>query len=440
MREEDYWRSLLRELVKLPTETPWLELKTNNRDPQQIGEYISALANAAALARRSSGYLIWGIDDASHDLLGTDFDPAKTRKGAEELESWLLRLLTPKVNFRFVSISTNGKKFVLLEVDAASHNPVQFGGTEYVRIGSYKKKLKDFPEKEKELWRIFDETPFEQQVAMGQVSSEWVISQLSHPLYFELTGLMIPELRSDILNYFESERFIAKDLNGQWNILNLGALLFARELHSFSGLARKVVRVVVYRGNNKLETIQEWNLTKGYAHGFQSLIEFIENRIILSETIESGIRKTLYRFPRLAVRELVANALIHQEFNITGTGPIVEIFDNRIEITNPGLPCIPVNRFVDSPPQSRNERLASFMRRIGICEERGSGIDKVVLETEHQKLPPPLFEVTEQHTTCVLFAYREFKAMDRQERMRACHLHACIKFVDSPQCQDSCRT
>jgi predicted HTH transcriptional regulator len=93
------------------------------------------------------------------------------------------------------------------------------------------------------------------------------------------------------------------------------------------------------------------------------------------------------------VRELVANALIHQDFSLSGAGPMVEIFDGRIEITNPGEPLVDTDRFLDSPPTSRNEGLASLMRRFRICEERGSGIDKVVAQLELYQLPPPVFEV-----------------------------------------------
>lgn len=134
-------------------------------------------------------------------------------------------------------------------------------------------------------------------------------------------------------------------------------------------------------------------------------------------------------FPELAIRELVANAIIHQEFHLTGTGPMVEIFAGRMEITNPGLPLVQTDRFLDSPPRSRNEALASFMRRIGVCEERGSGVDKVVIQTEVFQLPAPLFEATDEHTRVVLFAHREFKAMDKADRIRAAYLHACLRYV-----------
>ena len=135
-------------------------------------------------------------------------------------------------------------------------------------------------------------------------------------------------------------------------------------------------------------------------------------------------------FPELAVRELVANALIHQDFFVTGAGPMVEIFDDRMEITNPGEPLVAAERFVDLPPKSRNEALASLMRRFRICEERGSGIDKVVFQVELYQLPAPIFEVPRGSTRAVLFAHRPLREMDKADRVRACYLHACLKYVN----------
>ena len=141
------------------------------------------------------------------------------------------------------------------------------------------------------------------------------------------------------------------------------------------------------------------------------------------------MRRNLPEFPEPAVRELVANALIHQDFSVTGAGPMIEIFDGRIEITNPGEPLVDTERFLDSPPASRNEALASLLRRFDICEERGSGIDKVVAQVEGHQLPAPLFEAPPGFTRVVLFARKPMADMDRAERVRACYLHACLKYV-----------
>jgi len=218
--------------------------------------------------------------------------------------------------------------------------------------------------------------------------------------------------------------------SGRWNITNLGAILFAKRLADFRSIRRKAVRVVAYKGNSRVETIREQEGTKGYAVGFEGLINFINALIPSNEVITKALRKTLPMYPELAVRELVVNALIHQDFFISGSGPMVEIFTDRMEITNPGRPLVQTDRFLDTPPRSKNEALASFMRRIGVCEERGSGIDKVVFQTELYQLPAPVFEVVDDNTRAVLFSHRPLTKMDKADRVRACYLHSCLKYVN----------
>lgn len=428
-RAPDYLQSLLSELLKLPNEVEWVEFKHNNDNPDEIGEYLSALANAAALTGKVHAYLVWGVENETHEIIGTSFDPTKTRVGSEELESWLLRLLSPRINFRFYPLVTHDKPVVLLEISAAFRHPVQFKGTEFIRIGSYKKKLKEFPEKERELWRVFDRIPFEREIAAENVTVEEVLKLIDYPAYFDLLSLPLPEGRSGLLAALAAEEMIAPGKSGTWSITNLGALLFAKRLADFRHLKRKAVRVILYKGEGRVETIREQEGTKGYATGFEGLIGLITNLLPSNEVIGQALRKEVPMFPELAIRELVANAIIHQDFHLTGTAPMVEIFSNRMEISNPGLPLVKTDRFLDSPPKSRNETLASFMRRIGVCEERGSGVDKVVFQTEFYQLPAPLFETTDEHTRAVLFAHREFREMDKDDRIRACYLHACLRYV-----------
>jgi len=85
------FRSKIDELLRLPSETEWVEFKHNNDNPQEIGEYLSAISNGAALHGKRTGYLVWGIQDGSHAVLGTTFRPKQAKKGNENLESWLLR-------------------------------------------------------------------------------------------------------------------------------------------------------------------------------------------------------------------------------------------------------------------------------------------------------------------------------------------------------------
>jgi predicted HTH transcriptional regulator len=428
-RSKDYFLGILQELRKLPTETEWVEFKHNNDNPEEIGEYLSALANSAALAGKVNAYMAWGVDNSTHDIIGSSFRPMLCKIGNEELENWLLRQLAPKINFRFHELTVDELSVVLLEIGAAFRHPVQFRNSEYIRVGSYKKKLKDFPEKERELWRVFDKTPFEREIAAENIGPEELFRLLDYPAYFDLLKSPLPESRDGILAALQADEMIAPGKSGKWNITNLGAVLFAKKLSDFRGLKRKAVRVIQYKGENRVVTVREQEGAKGYACGFEGLIGFVINLLPSNEVIGQALRREVPMFPELAIRELVANAIIHQDFHITGTAPMVEIFSNRMEITNPGLPLVKTDRFLDSPPKSRNELIASFMRRIGVCEERGSGIDKVVFQTEFYQLPAPIFESSDEHTRSVLFAHRELREMAKEDRTRACYLHACLRYV-----------
>ena len=425
-------RSLLKELCKLPAETEWVEFK-HNADVLKLGEYISAQANSAALLGKQTAYLVYGVEDATHTVVGTTFKPSQQKHKQQEIENWLLQKLSPKIHFNFhefLAGPEDNLPVVILEVQPAAHHPVQFDGVEYIRSGSYKKKLKDFPEKERELWRVFDKTPFERQLAATNITADEVLKLLEYPAYFDLTGLPLPENRVGILEALVADQLIQETDGGRWDITNLGAIMFARKLQSFQHLGRKAVRLILYRGNSRIETVREIPGNKGYAVGFEGLIDYLKTLLPSNEEIGKAFRKEEPMYPELAIRELVANAIIHQDFSITGTGPMIELFDTRMEITNPGVPLVATDRFLDSPPRSRNEALASFMRRVNICEERGTGIDKVVFQTELYQLPAPIFEVTDHHTRSILSSYKTFAEMDKEERARACYLHCCLKYVN----------
>ena len=297
-------------------------------------------------------------------------------------------------------------------------------------MSSYKKRLKDFPERARALWRVFDETPFEDRISAERVRDHEVLRILDYPAYFDLLDRPLPENRFGILNALAGDNLIRRCDAGGWNVTSLGAVLFAKRLGDLRNLRRKAVRVIQYRGNSRIETVREHVCSKGYASGFEGLIGFIDGLLPSNEMIEHGLRKTVPSFPEPAVRELVANSLVHQDFFITGTGPMVEVFEDRIEFTNPGQPLVDAQRFVDSAPRSRNESLASLMRRIGICEERGSGWDKVVSQTEFYQLPAPLVEAGRHYTRVALFGPRPLAGMDKSEKVRATYLHACLSYVN----------
>lgn len=422
--------ALVDDLRLLPSETAWVEFKHNNSDPQTIGILISALANSARLADKHTAYLVWGIQDSTHAVLGTSFVPSGASVQGQPLEFWLSQRLRPAPALQFKEVGHPGGRVVLLEIPAATPTPVEFERSAYIRVGSATPRLSDHPERLRALWAKLQPFAWEGGMAAEFLSADDVLDRLDYPSYFNLTERRLPDNRQGIFEQLSNEHLIIADVGGRWNITNLGAILFAKRLDSFDRLARKAVRVMAYGGASRAHAVihrQDGQL--GYASGFERLLTYINGLLPANEHIGQALREEQPMYPKIAVRELVANALIHQDMTITGAGPTIELFSDRIEITNPGKPLIDPRRFIDMPPRSRNESLASLMRRMRICEEQGSGVDKVVNAVELFQLPAPDFRVDGDNTKAVLFAPRSFAHMTAAERVRACYQHAVLRFL-----------
>lgn len=272
---------------------------------------------------------------------------------------------------------------------------------------------------------------FEEQIAYTDLSADGVLKALDYDAYFTMSGRRLPDDKSSMVSALENEALVALDINDSWSITNMGAILFAKNIDHFKSLSRKAVRVIVYKGINKIEANKETIGKKGYASGFEGLIAYIMDQLPTNEAINHAIRQEHKMYPEVAIREFVANALIHQDFSITGTSVMIEIYADRMEITNPGVPLIDVNRFIDTAPRSRNEALASLLRRLKICEERGSGVDRALASIEAFQLPAPKFERAEDYTKVTMYAHRQLTKMDKEDRVRACYQHCCLLYVSN---------
>lgn len=422
------YNQLIENLLKQQTEKEWFEFKTNNPLHEDIGKYVSALSNSAFLCGRKYAYLIWGIQD-DKSVSGTTFNPTTVKIGNEDLENWLQKMLQPKLDFRFIEYVYQGKKLIILTIPVTLTEPVKYKNRAYIRVGSYVKPLDEYPDKERTMWQSLSHQSFEDGIAKDFLSYDEVLELLDYTQYYEKLEKPIPETKAHFLDSLISEHFVCTNDDGSYAVTNLGAILLARNLNSFDNLSRKAVRVIQYKATDRTETTSEIQGQKGYFVGFEGLLGYISNVLPKNEIIAQAIRQNTTLYPLLAIRELVANALVHQDFTIHGTGPTIEIFSDRIEITNPGIPLIETIRFMDEPPQTRNEKICAFMRRVGICEERGSGIDKVVNLAEAYQLPAPDFRAKTNHTVALLFAPIPFKKMDRNDRVRACYQHASLLYI-----------
>lgn len=427
---DDYYRGLVERLRRLPTETEWVEFKVNNENPQMIGEYISALSNSAALNEKEMAYILWGIDDATHEVTGTNFSPSETKKGNQELENWLAGLTTPDVDFFFKEVTVDGNRVIVLEIPKATVRPVSFNGTEFIRIGSYKKKLKDFPEKERALWRSFENTAYELRTTVSNVTEEEVTALLDCAGYYTLLKLPLPTNRAGIIHNMLDEEFIREMDNGNYEITNMGALLLAKDLNNFRNLKRKAIRVIQYKGNGRTHALREKIFTRGYAVEFDAICDYINTLVPQNEEIESGSRIEHRMFPEKAVREMVSNLIIHQQLDVRGAGPMMEIFDTKIEASNPGGLLVDVNRIIDTAPHARNESMASFLRMARICEERGSGFDRMEEGMSDLKIPAPKVETGDDFTRTKLYWYPSLKDWKKEDRIRTCYLATCYYYVN----------
>ncbi|GAA4815585.1 transcriptional regulator [Marinicella pacifica] len=423
---------LVEEILANNNEFTCVEFKHNNSDTEMIGKLISALSNAARIEQQDFAYVIWGVEDESKNILGTKFDPDTKKVGNQVFIMWLTQKLKPRLAFSFRKVKHPEGLLVLLEIPAVINTPVEFDKISYVRIGSATPRLSDFPEHHKKLIVNLRPYNWEKAIAKSFVTSDEVLKLLDYTSYFKFTNQNLPDNKSGILERLAGDFLIVKDVGSHWNITNLGAILFAENLDDFgSSVSRKGIRFVSYDGENKAGTIkQRIDGKRGYARAFEGIVSYINDLLPVNEHIGQVRRQSMLLFPEIAIREIIANAIIHQDFTISGMGPLVELFDSRLEVTNPGKSLVKPDRMIDLPPRSRNEALASLMRRMNFCEEQGTGLDKVVISIEIHQLPPPKFQENDDSMRVVLFSPRSFADMSVNERVRACYQHAIIRYLE----------
>jgi len=404
----DLWRSSKRETQQLE----FKEAKTqfNNK---KLYRYCVALAN------EGGGHLILGIEDKPpRNVVGSS-----AFNDTVDMASKLFQTIGFRVDIEEV-IHPAGRVVVFII-------PSRSKGTAYHYEGAYLMRSGDqlVPMSEDHLRRIFAEgqPSWLEESALDDASGQDVIMLLDTQSFFDLLKLPYPTNQEGVLTRLTDEHLIKPGGNG-YSILNIGALLLAKTLKPFSTVNRKAARVIVFDGESKLKTISDVSGDKGYAVGFAGLASYVMSQLPQNEVIQEAIRTEVKLVDEVVIRELLANALIHQDLTLGGGSPMVEIYSNRVEISNPGDPVVPVERFIDGY-QSRNERLADLMRRFGICEEKSSGIDRVIQTVEIHQLPAPEFLTGHERTTAIIYGPRAFKDMTGSDRVRACYQHCVLQYV-----------
>lgn len=401
--------------LDLPKETQRLEFKEAKQTftTEKLYKYCVAIAN------EGGGHLVLGVTDQKpRRVVGSQAFPDRIA-----MASKIFTALGFRVDIEEVA-HPDGRVVVFLIPSRTSGTAYSYKGSYLMRIGEELQ-----PMTEDQLRRIFSEGKpdwLEATAIRGQSGQE-IVQLLDTQSYFELLKMPYPTDQAGVLERLVNERLIKEEETG-YTISNLAAVLLAKNLRSFDSVYRKAPRVVTYAGHSKLETTADMSGEKGYAVGFRGLVRYVMTQLPQNEVIEDALRKESKLLPEVVIRELIANSLIHQDFEERGTSPMIEIYSDRVEISNPGEPIVPLERFIDGY-QSRNERLADLMRRFGICEEKSSGIDNVVESAEVHQLPAPEFLIALRRTVVIIYGHRAFRAMDASDRVRACYQHCALQLV-----------
>jgi len=418
--------ALRKSLRPIPIELNEIDWKSALSDKsERLAQHISAMSNYTA-----GGFLAYGVsnDGTLKQLPKVEIDDIVKKLGNISRNN-----LDPPVAIDHAVLVYEGIPLLFIHIPEQPDKPVHLRGSDI--FNSYKRSagqtVKMSRAEVKKILALSQGYTFEEQIAINDQTDDQVLDLLEYDNYFRLLNRVLPETKKGILGVLENEKLVSKDGGTLWNITNLGAILFGRNLTVFKNLQRKAVRVIVYKGISRVDAIKEQEGRRGYATGFEGLIKYVMDQLPTNEIIETALRHQVKIYPEVALREFIANALIHQDFSVTGAGVIIEIFTDRIEITNPGVPLVEINRFIDTAPHSRNETLASHMRRLNICEERGSGIDRAIESIEIYQLPAPKFIRGEDYTRVIIYAPTSLSGMNKEDRIRACYQHTCLHYVSN---------
>lgn len=416
-------------LGKVPSELneiDWKEdLSPNNN---KLCQHISAFANLPG-----GGFLAFGIENRTASIVGIQKDNADNI--VDRLSSLCRDGVDPLVRIDHSIETYREKEILLIYIQESAIKPVHIAGKtleqSFIRSGGTTRKAS---RQDVGALMLNSKTPTWEELHASKLLTELeVLTLLEYDKILELLKKPSPTDVKEILSWLVDEKMIV-DIDGKgFYITNFGAIAAAKDLSKFDGLTRKAVRLIKYDGKNKAGSSKEFPGSKGYAVGFETLIQFIQGLLQDSEIVKNALRVDTSLYPEQALRELIANILIHQDFTIRGSGPMVEIFEDRIVFSNPGklLPSKKIDRLIRTTPESRNEILASAFRRYNICEERGSGFEKAVIAIELYGLPPLKFEELENSFKVTMFAPKKYADMTNEERIEACYQHSIIEYYGS---------
>lgn len=405
-------------LTPIPHELSELDWKSDlSSKSDRLAQHICAFSN-----HQGGGMFAYGIND---DATFLTLSKEQIEKIVKHMGNIAHNNLSQAIDIDHAVLEYEGHPVLFIYISEQREKPIFLRGKDYhdayCRVNGQTRKMSDL--QVRNMIATSQGISFEERIAKRNLTKYKVLELLNFRKFFELQDKDTPKSVDSIISRMAEYGFCIGE-GDDWSITNLGAILFANNLNDFEELSSRKAIVRKYFGTNNRNTILEQFGQYGYAVGFEGLVDFIMKNVS-TENIEVK-REDIAMYPRVAIREFVANALVHQDFSVSGINITIEIFSNRVIITNPGAPLNDVNRLIDLPPNSRNEKLAEQMFLLGFCERRGSGIDRAVAAIEKMHLPAAKIAKEETCTRVTLYPHKKLDEMTKEEKIEACYQHACL--------------
>lgn len=385
--------ALIDRLRALPTETEWFELKRNRYEPQQLGEYLSALANAACLSGQPRGYLVFGIDDATHAVVGTHFDPYSTKgKGNQDLLPWLAAGLWPNTGFEPHVVAHPDGRVVLFEIGPANGEPVGFYGTPYIRVGTSKTELGKHPEKARALWTRGRDWSAEVCAAASLADLDPdAVAKAREQFVVKHPGQAATVTGWDDTTFLNKGRVLK-----QGAVTNAALLLLGRP-ESATLLSPAVAKISWILKDASNRELDYEHFGPPFLLAGDRLLKRIRNLIVRALPSGTLFPQEIAQYDPWVIREALHNAVAHQDYRRHGRITVVE-FPDRVLVTNVGdfLPGDVETVIRQDAPQAlyRNPFLADAMVELNLIDTQGGGI-KRMFETQRRRwFPLPDYDLS----------------------------------------------
>ncbi len=370
--------SLLEKLVALPAETNWVEFKMNKGSitNEQIGEYISAMSNGAAIANKPFGYLVWGVQDATQIIKGTNFTFTEAKQGNQDLELWLRNLLHPKLNWEIFEFDYHGKNIVLLCIPSAKGEPVHFKKKPYIRIGSNKTDLRNFPEYVRIIYNSLEDWSAKiiDTASISDLDEEAL--KVAREKFKERS---VKEKYHDEIDFWDEKTFLDKakiTINGK--ITNTAILLLGKEEASHY-LLPSIAEITW-----KLETEE-----KAYEHfscplllNTTKVLQNIRNIKYKFFPDNELLATTVNKYDTRTILEAIHNCIAHQDYNLNSRIIVAEKIDKLIFKNAGSFFEGSPSDYVSgdkTPEKYRNPWLTKAMVNLGMIDTMGYGIHTMYL-------------------------------------------------------------